>query len=335
MGATLAYINGSSPASGGSAAVAAEKAAQYLAQQYDDGQTARDPVTGEFNANLLPEHIKDEIKAATGAIAAVVGATGDGGSALGAQIGGVIGQNAVENNTAGRRFRAPQLVRNDSNIAANNLQLAQVRSFIPNFNGFPTYRNIDAEGRGVITAAEIAQMRAFAEFLRTQPRGRSQAEYVARFNNNYQAYQTPTAVTQRALNIREYLNDIQAQTGYRIEFSQRAGLTEYIRANGTARPSQQELAKRRAEFGRNKAKLIREWEQNTGQKWPTYTKPVNSSKTGLRIRNIGDKYDVHHIQPLENNGANIWQNITPARYPDQHQGGIHRSGGPLRSLQKD
>ncbi|UOO87150.1 VENN motif pre-toxin domain-containing protein [Neisseria arctica] len=98
MGATLAYINGSSPASGGSAAVAAEKAAQYLAQQYDDGQTARDPVTGEFNANLLPEHIKDEIKSTTGVIASIVGATGDGGSALGAQIGGVIGQNAVENN---------------------------------------------------------------------------------------------------------------------------------------------------------------------------------------------------------------------------------------------
>ncbi|WP_342346022.1 VENN motif pre-toxin domain-containing protein [Neisseria arctica] len=98
LGATLAYINGSSPASGGSAAVAAEKAAQYLAQQYDDGQTARDPITGEFNANLLPEHIKEEIKSTTGVIASIVGATGDGGSALGAQIGGVIGQNAVENN---------------------------------------------------------------------------------------------------------------------------------------------------------------------------------------------------------------------------------------------
>ncbi|UOO87163.1 VENN motif pre-toxin domain-containing protein [Neisseria arctica] len=130
LGATLAYINGSSPASGGSAAVAAEKAAQYLAQQYDDGQTARDPITGEFNANLLPEHIKDEIKAATGAIAAVVGATGDGGSALGAQIGGVIGQNAVENNFSLSDFGI------SPNAQSNLQQMAHQRTqqFIVNAN---------------------------------------------------------------------------------------------------------------------------------------------------------------------------------------------------------
>ena len=98
MGATLAYINGGDPLSGGGAAVAAETAAQYLARQYDDGQTARDPVTGEFNPNLLPESVKEEIRATTGAIASIVGATGDGGAALNAQIGGVIGRNAVENN---------------------------------------------------------------------------------------------------------------------------------------------------------------------------------------------------------------------------------------------
>ncbi|MFC5921660.1 VENN motif pre-toxin domain-containing protein [Neisseria weixii] len=99
LGATLAYINGGDPLSGGSAAVAAEKAAQYLSQQYNDGQTAIDPQTGEFNPNLLPEQIKEEIKSTTGVIAAIVGATGDGGAALNAQIGGVLGQNAVENNS--------------------------------------------------------------------------------------------------------------------------------------------------------------------------------------------------------------------------------------------
>ncbi|UOO82750.1 hemagglutinin repeat-containing protein [Uruburuella testudinis] len=185
LGATLSYINSGDPLSGGSAAVAAEKAATYLSRQYDDGQTAIDPVTGEFNPNLLPESVKDEIKSTTGVIAALVGATGDNGAALNTQISGVIGQNAAENNQAGRGFRTPQLIRNDLNIAAYNLQFAQVRSFIPNFNGFPTARNVDSEGRGIVTSAEVAQMRAFAEFLRTQPRGRSQAEYVARFNQSY------------------------------------------------------------------------------------------------------------------------------------------------------
>ena len=101
LGATLAYINGGDPLSGGSAAAAAEATAQYLARQYDDGKTARDPISGEFEPNLLPESVKEEIRATTGAIAAVVGATGDGGAALNAQISGVIGQNAMENNDFG------------------------------------------------------------------------------------------------------------------------------------------------------------------------------------------------------------------------------------------
>ncbi|MCF7528806.1 VENN motif pre-toxin domain-containing protein [Neisseria lisongii] len=99
LGATLAYLNNGDPLTGGSAAVAAEKAAEHLSQQYNDGKIAIDPQTGEFNPNLLPEAVKEEIKATTGAIASIVGATGDGGAALNAQISGVIGQNAVENNS--------------------------------------------------------------------------------------------------------------------------------------------------------------------------------------------------------------------------------------------
>ncbi|HFC8552219.1 TPA: hypothetical protein ACFRHD_002258, partial [Neisseria lactamica] len=67
LGAALAYANGADPLAGGSAAVAAERAAEYLAKQYDDGRTAIDPISGKFNPNLLPEHIKEEIKAQTGA----------------------------------------------------------------------------------------------------------------------------------------------------------------------------------------------------------------------------------------------------------------------------
>ena len=58
----VARVNGGNFVAGGLAAVAAEKAAEHLVQQYNDGKTAIDPQTGEFNANLLPEHIKEEIK---------------------------------------------------------------------------------------------------------------------------------------------------------------------------------------------------------------------------------------------------------------------------------
>ena len=111
LGAALAYANGTDPLAGGSAAVAAERAAEYLAKQYDDGRTAIDPISGKFNPNLLPEHIKEEIKAQTGAVASVVGAAGGSlngtngantNALFNAQVGGVLGQNAVENNALNR-----------------------------------------------------------------------------------------------------------------------------------------------------------------------------------------------------------------------------------------
>ncbi|MFK7643203.1 hypothetical protein ACI43T_12065, partial [Neisseria oralis] len=76
LGAALAYANGADPLAGGNGSAAAERAAGYLAGQYDDGRTAIDPINGKFNPNLLPEHIKEEIKAQTGALASVVGAAG-------------------------------------------------------------------------------------------------------------------------------------------------------------------------------------------------------------------------------------------------------------------
>ena len=62
LGATLAYINDGDLASGGSAAVASEAAADYLANQYNDGKIAINPLTGEFNVNLLPEAVKTQMK---------------------------------------------------------------------------------------------------------------------------------------------------------------------------------------------------------------------------------------------------------------------------------
>ncbi|QNX49862.1 hemagglutinin repeat-containing protein [Acinetobacter seifertii] len=97
LGATLAYLNGGNPAAGGGAAVASEAAADYLANQYNDGKTAINPETGKFDTNLLPENVKSSIRDLTAAIGAVVGGT-VADSASNAQLAGVIGQNAVENN---------------------------------------------------------------------------------------------------------------------------------------------------------------------------------------------------------------------------------------------
>ena len=99
LGATLAYINGGDPTAGGSSAVASEAAANYLTKQLEE-KYKDDPkyfVNGEFQANLLSEAEKAQIRDLTAGIGAVIGgAAGD--SMYNAQLAGVIGQNAVENN---------------------------------------------------------------------------------------------------------------------------------------------------------------------------------------------------------------------------------------------
>ncbi|MDY6481541.1 VENN motif pre-toxin domain-containing protein [Acinetobacter faecalis] len=95
LGATLAYINGGDPTAGGSAAVASEAAAIYLANQYKDKKEYQD-ANGEFQPNLLPEDVKAQIRDLTAGIGAVIGGVA-GDSSYNAQLAGVIGQNAVEN----------------------------------------------------------------------------------------------------------------------------------------------------------------------------------------------------------------------------------------------
>ncbi|UOO82818.1 hemagglutinin repeat-containing protein [Uruburuella testudinis] len=100
LGATLAYLNNANPLSGGSAAIASEAAVQSLAAQYNDGQTAIDPTTGEFNPNLLSESEKEKLRSLSAAIGSIFGGIA-GNSTFNTQLAGVIGQNAVENNGLG------------------------------------------------------------------------------------------------------------------------------------------------------------------------------------------------------------------------------------------
>ena len=95
LGATLAYVNGGNASSGAVAAVGSEAAAIYLTQTlYKDQATDEN---GVFDPNRLPEKDKEHIRNLTAAIGAVAGGIA-GDSSLNAQIAGVVGQNAVENN---------------------------------------------------------------------------------------------------------------------------------------------------------------------------------------------------------------------------------------------
>ncbi len=74
----------------------------------------------------------------------------------------------------------------------------------------------------------------------------------------------------------------------------------------------------RSDFDSVKDDLRKQWERETGQTWPEEPN--------------GRKYDAHEIIPNAYNSPLTWWNIHPAAFPNEHQGGIHRSGAPLYDI---
>ena len=102
LGAALAYSNGGDPAAGAASGAGAEAAAMVLTRTLYGEEAAKRP-------DLLPEQDKERIRTLSSAVAAVVGGVAGsrdgGGNAVdvlsNAQVGGVVGRNAVENNYLG------------------------------------------------------------------------------------------------------------------------------------------------------------------------------------------------------------------------------------------
>ncbi|MEK4567610.1 T7SS effector LXG polymorphic toxin [Bacillus sp. FSL K6-3458] len=129
-----------------------------------------------------------------------------------------------------------------------------------------------------------------------------------------------------------YLRDIEAKTGRKVNKDQIHLIKEALRNKSYEKLTPKETAKHRSKFTSSlKDKLIAEWEEKTKQKWPRYTEEV-LDKNGEVARRVGQPYDAHHI--IENNfgGAHEWWNIHPAKYPNEHQSGIHGKGAPSGKL---
>ena len=134
--------------------------------------------------------------------------------------------------------------------------------------------------------------------------------------------------------VKKYIRDIENKTGYSIHATQKNELKERLRTTVFSKLSPEDTAKHRRQFTTKvKNKAIDEWQNNTGQIWPRYVEPVYGKK-GVIVRNIGDPYDAHHIIENSYNGAHEWWNITPAKFPDEHQMGIHGVNSPCNSLFK-
>lgn len=94
----------------------------------------------------------------------------------------------------------------------------------------------------------------------------------------------------------------------------------------------EERKERAKEYAGCKSDLIRQWEEKHGP-WPTYKHDVYNEH-GELIRKAAQRYEAHHMIPLELGGANTADNITPLSV-EAHRGagtGIHGSEGPLRQL---
>ena len=124
---------------------------------------------------------------------------------------------------------------------------------------------------------------------------------------------------------KEYLKEIEKITERKIPRKQKELIKKAIKENDYTKLSPEAKRVLKEEYYKNRNDLIKEWEKNTGQKWPRYTEDV-LNKWGEVIRHAGDQYDAHHIIELSTNGPNEWWNIHPAAFPNQHQNGIHALG---------
>lgn len=125
--------------------------------------------------------------------------------------------------------------------------------------------------------------------------------------------------------IKQYADDIEKQTGYRLGGTQRAALAKEMQTgNHAVTLTPAENAVLRNEFNRQRLNLIAEWELHTGQEWPQVQVVI---KGELRYQ----KAPAHHVIPVQNNGPSAWWNITPAPQPGHTA--IHSPGSPLDQLQ--
>jgi hypothetical protein len=137
------------------------------------------------------------------------------------------------------------------------------------------------------------------------------------------AFNTGLRGTDFTQKVRLYIDAIERHTGFRLHSSQRMRLADKLRTNSYQRLSTEAgEAHRRLFTQRMKNSQIAQWEQHTGQKWPRYLKDVRNAK-GKVIAKKGQPYDAHHVIENIYGGPHEWWNLTPARFPDQHQGSLH------------
>jgi predicted ribonuclease toxin of YeeF-YezG toxin-antitoxin module len=121
--------------------------------------------------------------------------------------------------------------------------------------------------------------------------------------------------------VRRYFIHIQEVTGRPVLQKQIDKLKDALRNKEYKKLSPEEYqAHKRQYTSARREKMIKDWEENTGQTWPVDEK--------------GNRYQLHHIIEEQYGGEHEWWNAHPAKFPNEHQGGIHGAGSPSRELFK-
>ena len=129
----------------------------------------------------------------------------------------------------------------------------------------------------------------------------------------------------------EYVDEIEKVTNREIVPQQKELLEKALKENDYEKLSKEATKAAREEFRKLKSSLIEEWEIMTDLKWPKYTDDV-INEAGDVIKTAGQPYDAHHIIEVSTGGPNEWWNLHPARFPGEHQNGIHAAGSWARKI---
>lgn len=157
------------------------------------------------------------------------------------------------------------------------------------------------------------------------------ADEVSKKLDDTTGIKTPAGNEMRTEKFTAYLRDVEKQTGFRIGHEQRELLKREIKNNDFQKLSTEATREGRVDFALKRSSIIAEWEKHTGKEWPKYAEDVVNAEKKI-VRKAGHNYDAHHLIENDYGGPNAWYNITPADFPDGHQGGIHRAGGVIKQV---
>ena len=133
--------------------------------------------------------------------------------------------------------------------------------------------------------------------------------------------------------LRPYIREVEAKSGLSVHPKQRELLAQDLRANAYRKLDPTSYVAHQNQFNKTtKDNLIAEWEHHTGRIWPRYPQPVYKKDGGI-LKDVGERFDAHHVNPQQLGGKHEWWNMHPVPCPE-HQRFVHGVDSQLKKIIK-